>query len=108
MKKLLLAFGMFAATYLLLSIDLDGRTLFEHLYKVTSPLTVSLQRSIEGMMGRSYEGTREVGKKLFNNSLPENSRPAQVVVPKNFKAPEESLSEAEKKELNNLIKNYSR
>lgn len=107
MKKLLMALGMFAATYLLLSIDLDGRTLFEHLYKITSPLTVSLQRSIEGMMGRSYDGTREVGKKLFNNSLPATKTPA-IAVPKNFKAPEESLSEAERSELNSMIKNYSR
>ncbi len=108
MKKLFLAFGMFAATYLLLSIYLDGRTLFEHLYKVTSPLSVSLQKSIEAMMGRSYDGTREVGKKLFINSLPENSLPTHVAVPKNFKAPEESLSEAERSELNSLIKTYSR
>jgi hypothetical protein len=108
MKKLLLAFGMFAATYLLLSIDLDGKTLFERLYRVTSPLTVSLQRSIEGMMGRSYDGTREVGRKLFNNSLPESSRPAQAIVPRKLKAPEESLSEAERSELNSLIKTYSR
>lgn len=108
MKKLLLAFGMFAATYLLLSIDLSGKTLFEHLYKVTSPLTTSLQRSIERMMGRSYDGTRDVGRKLFNNSLPASSRPAQAAGPKNFKAPEESLSEAERSELNSMIKNYSR
>ena len=107
MKKLFMAFGMFAATYLLLSIDLDGKTIFQHLYKSTSPLTVSLQRSIEAMMGRSYDGTREVGKKLFNNSLPQAKAPA-VAVPKNFKAPEESLSEAERSELNSLIKNYSR
>mgnify|MGYP001107074561 CR=1 FL=1 len=107
MKKLFMAFGMFAATYLLLSIDLDGKTIFQHLYKSTAPLTISLQRSIEAMMGRSYDGTRAVGKQLFNNSLPMTNTPA-VVVPKNFKAPEENLSEAERSELNSLIKNYSR
>jgi hypothetical protein len=107
MKKLIMSLAVFAATYLLLSIEISDRPIFAHLHELTSPATRGLQGLVEGAFGKGYEGTRSVGKQLFYNTLPA-AQSARNLVPKNFKAPEESLSEAEKKELNNLIKNYSR
>lgn len=107
MKKLVMSLAIFVATYLLLSIEINDRPIFAHLHEWTAPATRGAQDLIQGAFGKGYEGTRSVGKQLFNNTLPA-TQSAQNLVPKNFKAPEESLSEAEKKELNNLIKNYSR
>ena len=107
MKKLIMSLAIFMATYLLLSIEINDRPIFTHLHGLTSPLTRGAQGLIEGAFGKGYEGTRTVGRQLFNNTLPA-AQSARNLVPKNFKAPEESLSEAEKNELNNLIKNYSR
>ncbi len=103
MKKLVFAFVMFIATFLLLSIELKGRPLFAHLQEWTTPMTRKLQQGGESLLGRRLSDTRQVGQQLFNNSLPQAGK-----VLENVKAPEESLSEAEKKELDSLIKNYSR
>jgi len=109
MKKLFMAFGMFVATFFLLTIDVGGKTLFEHIYQWAKPLTTSAQAGIEGMMGRGYDGTRSVGQQLFNNSVPTSKTTSGSTGPtKKFKAPEEKLSEAEKKELDSLIKGYAR
>ncbi|MBY0516127.1 MAG: hypothetical protein K2P81_04420 [Bacteriovoracaceae bacterium] len=103
MKKIFAAFSIFVATYFLLSIDLSGRPVFSYLYDLTSPFSKSLQKSVESLMGKGIVESKEVGGKLFNNSLPK-----KATILKNEKAPEESLSEAEKIELNSLIKNYAK
>jgi hypothetical protein len=102
MKMIFAAFSIFVATYLLLSIDLSGRPIFSYLYKITAPFSKSIQRSVESLMGKGIVESKEVGGKLFNNSLPKKSTAL-----KKEKAPEENLSEAEKIELNSLIKNYA-
>lgn len=107
MKKLVMSFAVFVATYLLLSIEIGNQPLFSHIYQTTYPATKAVQDMIESAFGKGYSGTKNVGKKLFDNSVPA-SKSISDMAAKNFKAPEESLSEAEKKELNNLIKNYSR
>lgn len=107
MKKLLMSFAVFAATYLLLSIELSGGTIFGHLYAVTAPLTRSAQRMVEAAFGKGVDGTKSVGKQLFSNTLPAAAVPKAMVKPA-LRAPEESLSEAERAELNSLIKSYSR
>jgi hypothetical protein len=110
MKKLFMACGMFVATFLLLTINVGGKTLFEHLYQMAKPLTTKAQSGIEGVMGRGVEGTRSVGQQLFNNSVPASTQSAipSSGAARNFKAPEEKLSEAEKKELDSLIKGYAK
>lgn len=107
MKKLIMSIAVFTATYLLLSIELSGGTLFSHLYSVTAPLTKSAQRMVEAALGKSVDETKSVSKQLFNNTLPQAEK-AKALVPQKLKAPEENLSEAEKAELNSLIKTYSR
>ncbi len=109
MKKLFMSLGIFISTYFLLSIDISDRTIFAHLYDITSPMTKSIQRYVEGLMGQSLEGGKDIGEKLFNNSVPKKvNSPSKMLAPLKQTAPAENLSEAEKQELNSLIKNYSR
>ncbi len=109
MKKLIMSLGIFISTYFLLSIDISDRPIFDHLYDITSPMTKSIQRYVEGLMGQSLEGGKDIGEKLFNNSVPKKVNSAsKMLAPQKQSAPAESLSEAEKQELNSLIKNYSR
>lgn len=109
MKKLLMSLGIFLSTYFLLSIDVNDRPLFAHLYDITSPMTKSIQRYVEGLMGQSLESGKDIGEKLFNNSVPKKLNASdKIIALKKQTAPAENLSEAEKQELNSLIKNYSR
>ncbi|MFN9111112.1 MAG: hypothetical protein ACK5XN_13700 [Bacteroidota bacterium] len=109
MKKLFMSLGIFISTYFLLSIDVSDRPIFDHLYDITSPLTKSIQQYVEGLMGQSLEGGKDIGEKLFNNSVPKKMNTTnKVFAPQKQTAPAEDLSEAEKQELNSLIKNYSR
>ncbi len=109
MKKLFMSLGIFISTYFLLSIDISDRPVFAHLYDITSPITKSIQRYVEGLMGQSLEGGKDIGEKLFNNSVPKRLNTAEkILAPQKQTAPAENLSEAEKHELNSLIKNYSR
>ncbi len=104
MKKLVMSLGVFLATYLLLSIEVGQRPIFQHLYGATAPVTKQLQAWAEALVGAGVDGTKTVGSKLFQNTVPE----VKAKATKNFKAPEEIISEAEKQKLDNLLKSYSR
>lgn len=104
MKKLLFALGMFVATFLLLSIELKGKPLFSHLHEFALPATRGFQRGAEKLVGGGLGRTRDVGEQLFNNTIPKSA----VKLPEMIKAPEENIPEAQKKELDSLIKDYSR
>lgn len=102
------------ATYLLLSIEIGNRPLFSTLYSVTSPLTTAAQKLIGQLVGAGVAGTRSVGEKLFQNSHPKTGVSSLIpALPaaskaKSPSAPQEDIPEAERRELDDLIKNYSR
>ena len=104
MKKLIFASLMFIATFLLLSIELKGQPLFTHLHQWALPVTRQFQSGAEKFVGSGLNGTRSVGERLFNNSIPA----AKNAMPQMIKAPEENIPEAQKKELDTLLKDYAR
>ena len=113
MRKLFSCFAIFTATYLLLSIEIGNKPLFEKLYHVTAPLTSAAQRFIAGLVGSGISGSRTVGNKLFQNSTPrlnsglQRSISKPVLKAKSLSAPQENIPEAERRELDDLIKGYS-
>jgi hypothetical protein len=95
MRKLISSTAMFIATFLLLSIQLNNKPIFEHIYQHTSPLTVRLQNYLEDLVNHGLDSSKSVGEKIFKNSVPNRAK---------SKAPEENLSGADKAELENLIR----
>lgn len=112
MKKLLSCLAIFTATYLLLSIEVGNRPLFERLYRLTAPLTTSTQRALSHLIGSGISGSRTMGQKLFQNSTPKLSTgiPSNKYTAPKAKspsAPQEDIPEAERRELDELIKGFS-
>lgn len=112
LKKIVMSFAMFSATYLLLSVRVSGVPLFTHLYRLTSPATLAVQAWIENVGGKGWQGSRRVGHSLFHNSLPTTHGRSQNLHRTSLQVgsgiPQENLGETEKRELDNLIKNYAR
>ncbi len=116
MKKLIACLAMFAATFFLLSLDTGGITLFERLHRLAAPVTGGIQRVVGSVLGRGWDGSRAVGRKLFQNSVPNlPSSPSRATVVNAAAAvkasaalPQEDLREAERAELRSLIKDYAR
>lgn len=98
---------MFTATYLLLSIEVGNKPIFQSIYKVTAPLTTAAQKYIAGLVGSGISGTRTVGEKLFQNSSPRSGAALGPKKRRSPSAPQENIPEAERRELNDLIKGYS-
>lgn len=102
---------MFTATYLLLSIQVGNKPLFQRIYQMTAPATLAAQEFIGEMFGAGVSAGKKVGQKIFQNSLPKASSNSKARFPaqkaKGLSAPQENIPEAERRELNDLIKSYS-
>lgn len=107
-----MSLAMFVATYLLLSIEVGNKPLFDRLYSLTSPATRAAQEMVERLAGKGMSGSRKVGQQLFQNSVPvrssARSHSSDLAAPKakSLSAPQEHIPEAERQELDDLIKSY--
>lgn len=70
MKTLLQFFGVFLSTVFFLSIEINHKTIFNHIYSVISPTTRMVQKSTENFFDRSMNKTQHFSKKFFDNSVP--------------------------------------
>jgi hypothetical protein len=101
MKNLLGSLTIFISTYFLLSIDLKNKTIFDHIYYYTSPYTSILQKKAENFVKFSILNSKDFTVKIFKNSIPSQTK-SQTKHSK--KAPADSLTEADREELQSLIK----
>jgi hypothetical protein len=109
MKIVLGCFGIFLATVLFLSIEVNNRPIFGHIYKAISPATKSAQNATEEFFGSSVKTTKTYSKKLFDNSTPkigDSVKSKMSAVRKKNAAPEETITVEEKQELDELIKSH--
>lgn len=92
----------------LLSINIQGRPVFSHIYKFISPATKHAQQSAEDLMEKSLSTTRKYSKKLFDNSVPrmKDSVKSKLSSTQREGEPAEKITEKEKSELDALIKNH--
>lgn len=97
--------------FLVLSITINGKTIFQHIYSVTSHVTVPVQNLTVGLVSKATDSTTQYTKKLFDNSVPKlkDSIRTKASAPQrkaNNQEPAEFIDEDEKQELDSLIRNY--
>jgi hypothetical protein len=63
------AFGFFFVCFLILSIPVSGKPLFDHLFKISKPVGKVIAEKAEDGLDQS----RDLGERLFKNSLPRNA-----------------------------------
>jgi hypothetical protein len=109
MKTILGIFGIFIATVLLLAIEINGKPIFGHIYRVISPATQSAQEATENFFDRSVNKTQKYSRKLFDNSVPKVNdavKSKMSGVKKSVQEPLEKITPEEKAELDELIKSH--
>lgn len=97
--------------FLILSITVKQRTIFHHIYSMTSYITVPVQDLTVGLVSKAADSTTQYSRKLFDNSVPKlkDTIRSQVSAPARSSGsaePAEFIDEDEKQELDSLIKNY--
>lgn len=109
MKTALKITGMLLGFFFFLCITIKDRPIFSYLYNAISPATKFVQSETEGFFSRSVASTQSYSKKLFDNSVPKvkdsvDSKLSSRV--KEVAEPAERITEEEKDQLNDLIKNH--
>ena len=107
MKTALRILGIFIATLLFLSIEINQKPIFGYIYKIISPATKGAQEIAEGFFDSSVDKTQHYSKKLFENSVPKvrDSLKSKMSGIKNA-APQEQITAKEKQQLDELIKSH--
>lgn len=102
--------GIAIAIVLLLSITVKDRPLFSHIYEMISPATKSAQNATESFIQKSFSSTQTYSKKLFDNSVPKVKDSVKSKLSsssrKQVAEPAERITEEEKAQLDDLIKNH--
>ena len=109
MKSMLKIFGLLIAFLLVMSISVNDKPLFGHIYEMISPATKSAQNATEGFFKRSMSSTQSYAKKLFDNSVPrvkDSVKSKLSSTRKEVAEPAERITEEEKEQLDDLIKNH--
>lgn len=99
---------LFVFTFIL-SFEVKNKTLFHHIYGLISPASQLAQKKAAGLIEESLDTTQDYTKKLFNNSVPRLRDSVQSRLSstkKHVKEPTERITESEKAQLDDLIKNY--
>ncbi len=107
MKTFFKFFGIFLSTIFFLSIEVKDQTIFSHIYSVISPMTQTVQGSVENFFDSSLNRTHRYSKKLFENSVPKLKDSVKSKMSSNKKiemSPQEDISNNDKQELDDLIK----
>lgn len=63
-------FGFFIVSYLILSIPFNNKPLFDYSYNLTAPATKPMFTAIKIGAVEGWEATQRLTKKLFSNSVP--------------------------------------
>lgn len=101
MKTAAKIFGICFGFLLFLSITINEKPIFSYIYNFISPATKYAQDATESFFGRSVASTQTYSKKIFENSVPKVKGAAKSVA-----EPAEKITEHEKAELDQLIKNH--
>ncbi len=108
MKAILKFFILLIITVVVLSINVNDKPLFSHLYKIIAPVTVPVEKSAKGFLSDSFESTQKVSKQLFDNSVPKvgDKISSKLSAPKG--KPQEHIEKHEREKLDDLIKDHSK
>lgn len=97
--------------FLVLSINIQDKPVFYHIYSVTSHVTVPVQKMVGTLFTKAADSTTAYSRKLFDNSVPKfkDAVKSKASAPSRKSAggnPEEIIHVEEKKELDQLIKTH--
>lgn len=110
MRSFFKLIGILSAFLFFLSINVNGKPIFNSIYKVISPMTLSIQDVTEGFLKRSVSNTKDYSKKIFDNSVPKVRDSVKSKFSANQKNAmstiEEKITDEDKEELDALIKNH--
>lgn len=94
----------------ILSFEVGNKTLFAHIYEYVSPASKLAQKKTSGFLEKSITTTKDYSKKLFDNSVPKFKDSVKSQLSSRSKVrggePAEKITEDEKSQLNDLIKNH--
>lgn len=112
MKAVLKVLGVCLGFFVFLSITIKEKPMFNHLYSVTSYVSIPAQNLTASLFNQAAIATTAYTKKLFDNSVPKvkDSVKSKVAGPVRGQAavsePEETILSDEKEELDQLIKSH--
>jgi Pyruvate/2-oxoacid:ferredoxin oxidoreductase gamma subunit len=109
-KTIIKVTGLLILLVLVLSIDISGKPLFSYIYKTISPTTKLVQKKAAVILDDSIQSTKTYTQQIFDNSVPKfkDSVKSKLssIKKKTPNEPAENITEDEKEELNDLIKNH--
>jgi hypothetical protein len=71
----------FILSYLILSVDISGKTIFEYLHSQIAPISRNIHNYVGGELKTSLQKSVDLGRKFFTSSAP----PSVDVKPVNIK-----------------------
>ena len=106
-KKMLQITGLLITFLVTMSITINNKPIFSHIYDVISPATIYSQNKTRELMTLFLTGTKVYTNRIFTNSVPKmkDSVKSTLSSQKKRGEPEEQILDNEKAELDQLIKN---
>lgn len=108
-KTTLSIFGLLVGFLLFMSITINNKPMFSHVYEFISPATKYAQSRTEDFFAKSFQSTQTYSKKIFDNSVPKVKDSVKSKLSAQGKVgsePLEKITTEDKAELNQLIKNH--
>ena len=106
MTKLIKIIGFTFLLIIVLSITVDDRTIFQHIYSPLSKLTIPAQEMTENLLSKGARSTASYSKKLFQNSIPrvKDTVKSKLSAPIKSGPPAEYVDNADKEKLDELLR----
>ncbi len=108
-KKALQISGLLISFLLVLTISINDKPIFFHIYDLISPGTKYVQSETSNLFRKAFDSTSAYTRKIFVNSIPrvkDSVGSKQSAHRKTSGEPEEKVSSEDKQELDQLIKNH--
>ncbi len=108
-KTTLSIFGLLVGFLLFMSITVNNKPMFSHVYEFISPATKYAQNKTEEFFEKSFQSTQTYSKKIFDNSVPKVKDSVKSKLAAQGKVGSEPLEKIpieDKEELDQLIKNH--
>lgn len=103
-------FGLLIGFLLFMSITVNNRPIFSHVYEFISPATKFAQNKTEEFFAQSFQNTQSYSRKIFENSVPKVKDSVESKLSSTLKKaagePQEKITTKDKEELDQLIKNH--
>jgi hypothetical protein len=108
MKTVFKLLGCSLITLVILSVEVNNRPIFLHIYHYISPMIKFAQTKTSQFFNQSMDRTSSYSKKIFDNSVPRIGQKLQAKSSPQFQSPpaQEDIHHNEKAELEQLIKTH--